>query len=238
MQENYMGFGFRSVLMRSVSSVVGSEQITVAASISMTVFFRTKLAHNTVEDATTFLGAGFYAIVCIMFGGFGELAMTIARLPVIIKQRDLYFYPAWSYTLSAVVLSFPGSILEAVIWVSMTYYVTGYAPEVSRFFKQMLLLFVIEQMAGGMFRAIAALCRTMILANTLGFVLILLMFMLGGFIIPRPNIKKWWAWAFWVSPLSYAEQAISTNELLAPRWQHVSLSPCNNAMDQSMFIKE
>jgi len=107
-----------------------------------------------------YLGAAFYAIICVMFGGFGELAMTIARLPVIIKQRDLLFFPAWTYSLSAVVLSIPGSLLEAVVWVGMSYYVTGYSPEVSRFFKQMLLLFTVEQMAGGMFRFFGALCRS------------------------------------------------------------------------------
>ena len=135
-------------------------QVCLSAFISMTVFFRTRLEHETINDAGVYLSAAFYAVVCVMFGGFGELAMTIARLPVIIKQRDLLFFPAWTYSLSAVVLSIPGSLLEAVVWVSMSYYVTGYAPEVSQFFKQMLLLFTVEQMAGGMFRFLGALCRS------------------------------------------------------------------------------
>lgn len=210
----FEGEGSRSATNKEFTLV----QIALAAFISMTVFFRTKLSQNTIADGTLYLAALFYAIVCIMFNGFGELAMTIARLPVIVKQRDLLFYPAWAYTVSTVVLSIPISILEAVVWVSMTYFVTGYAPDASRFFKQMLLLFLIEQMAGGMFRCIGGFCRTMILANTLGFILILLMFMLGGFIIPRTQIKKWWIWGYWLSPMSYADQAISVNEMLAPRW--------------------
>ena len=197
-------------------------QVTIAAFISMTVFFRTRLGHETVADASVYLGAGFYAVMSIMFGGFGELAMTIERLPVIIKQRDLLFFPAWSYSIAALVLSIPGSILESVVWVSMTYYVTGYSPEASRFFKQMLLLFMVEQMAGGMFRFFGALCRTMILAQTFGFVIILIMFMCGGFLLRRPAIPGWWIWAYWISPMTYADQAISVNELLGDRWQHVS----------------
>lgn len=199
-------------------------QVCLAAFISMTVFFRTRLGHETIEDAGVYLGASFYAIVCVMFGGFGELAMTIARLPVLIKHRDMLFFPAWTYSLSALVLSIPGSILEAVVWVGMTYYVTGYSPEVSRFFKQMLLLFTVEQMAGGMFRFFGALCRSMILANTIGFVFILVFFMCGGFLIGRPDIPGWWIWAYWLSPMTYAQQAISVNELTSKRWQHVSPS--------------
>lgn len=197
-------------------------QVTIAAFISMSVFFRTRLGHETEEDATVFLSAAFYAIMSVMFGGFGELAMTIERLPVIVKQRDLLFFPAWCYSLSAFVLSIPGSVLESVVWVGMTYYVTGYSPEASRFFKQMLLLFMVEQMAGAMFRFFGGLCRTMILAQTCAFVIILILFMCGGFLVPRPEIPGWWIWAYWISPMTYADSAISVNELLGERWQHVS----------------
>ncbi|KAG0571017.1 hypothetical protein KC19_6G205500 [Ceratodon purpureus] len=204
----------------AIITIFKTMQVTIAAFISMTVFFRTRLGHETVEDATVYLSAGFYAVMSIMFGGFGELAMTIERLPVIIKQRDLKFFPAWSYSIAALVLSIPGSILESVVWVSMTYYVTGYSPEASRFFKQMLLLFMVEQMAGGMFRFFGGLCRTMILAQTFGFVIILIMFMCGGFLLRRPAIPAWWIWAYWISPMTYADQAISVNELFGERWQH------------------
>ncbi|CAM6029266.1 unnamed protein product [Sphagnum balticum] len=194
-------------------------QISLGAFISMTVFFRTKLHQKTVFDGTEYLGALFYAIASIMFNGFGDLAILISRLPVIIKQRDLLFYPAWSYSLATIVLNIPITLVQSVVWVSMTYYVTGYAPEASRFFKQMLLLFLVGQMSGSMFRMIGALCRTTVLANTIGFLAILICFMLGGFVIPRPSIKKWWIWGYWISPLTYAQQAIGVNEMLAPRWQ-------------------
>jgi hypothetical protein len=196
-------------------------QISLGAFISMTVFFRTKLHQKTIGDGTEYLGALFYAIASIMFNGFGDLAILITRLPVIIKQRDLLFYPAWSYSLATIVLNIPITLVQSVVWVSMTYYVTGYAPEASRFFKQMLLLFLVGQMSGSMFRMIGALCRTTVLANTIGFLAILVCFMLGGFVIPKPSIKKWWIWGYWISPLTYAQQAIGVNEMLAPRWQTV-----------------
>lgn len=192
-----------------------------AAFISMTVFFRTRIGHETVDDTNQYLSAIFFAIMTVMFGGFGEMAMTIERLPVIVKQRDLLFFPAWSYALSAFVLSIPASIIESVVWVGMTYYVTGYAPQPDRFFKQMLLLCIVEQMAGAMFRFFAGLCRTMILAQTLANVLILILFVTGGFLVPRTDMPPWWIWAYWISPMTYADSALSVNELLAPRWQHV-----------------
>eukprot|EP01018_Ginkgo_biloba_P021229 Gb_34309 [translate_table: standard] len=40
--------------------------------------------------------------------------------------------------------------------------------------------------------------------------------------IHADNIKPWWLWAFWISPLSYGQNAISVNEFLAPRWNKKS----------------
>lgn len=81
----------------SIVTIFKTTQVVVAAFISMTVFFWKRLEHNTIDDASVYLSAAFYAIVSIMFGGFGELAITIARVPAIIKQRDLLFIPGWSF---------------------------------------------------------------------------------------------------------------------------------------------
>lgn len=54
-----------------------------------------------------------------------------------------------------------------------------------RFFKQYLLLFLINQMASGLFRMIGALGRTMTLAMTFGGFALLILFALGGFSLAR-----------------------------------------------------
>lgn len=187
----------------------------------MTVFFRTRLNQNSIASASLYLNALFYAVIVMMFTGFGELAGTINRLPVLVKQRDMLFAPAWAYSISAMVLSIPLSLLECGIFTCMTYYVTGYAPDASRFFKQYLLLFLIQQQAGGMFRFVGGVCRTITLGFTLGWILILLIFMLGGFIMPRPELPIWWRWGYWTSSLSYAVNSISVNEFLDNRWDKV-----------------
>jgi ABC-type multidrug transport system permease subunit len=197
-------------------------QITVGAFVSMTTFFRTRLHQETVGDGVLYVNALFFAIIIFFFTGFGELAGTIKRLPVLIKHRDMLLSPAWAYTVSTMILSLPSSLIEVGIYSSLTYFVTGYAPDAGRFFKYFLVLFMIQQQAGGMFRFIAGLCRTDTLAFTLGWIMILLFFMLGGFIIPRPDIPVWWRWAYWVTNMAYAEEATSVNELTAPRWRKVS----------------
>lgn len=32
------------------------------------------------------------------------------------------------------------------------------------------------------------------------------------------QIPSWWSWGYWVSPLTYGFNAITVNEMFAPRW--------------------
>ncbi|GAV61270.1 ABC_tran domain-containing protein/ABC2_membrane domain-containing protein/PDR_assoc domain-containing protein [Cephalotus follicularis] len=195
-------------------------QIVIVGFVASTVFIRTKMHTRNEDDGALFVGALLFSMIINMFNGFAELSLMIQRLPVFYKQRDLLFHPPWAFTVPTFLLRIPISVVESIVWMVMTYYCIGFAPEASRFFKQLLLVFLIQQMAAGIFRLIAGVCRTMIIANTGGALTLLLVFLLGGFIIPRAQIPSWWKWGYWVSPLSYSFNAITVNEMFAPRWMN------------------
>ncbi|XP_062178966.1 ABC transporter G family member 42-like [Phragmites australis] len=195
-------------------------QLIIVALVSATVFLRTHMHTRNVDDGFVYIGALLFSLIVNMFNGFAELSLVITRLPVFYKHRDLLFYPAWVYTLPNVILRIPFSIIESVVWVLVTYYTIGFAPEADRFFKHLLLVFLIQQMAGGLFRATAGLCRSMIVANTGGALSLLIFFVLGGFLLPKAFIPKWWVWGYWISPLMYGYNALAVNEFYAPRWMN------------------
>ncbi|KAK4765391.1 hypothetical protein SAY86_026481 [Trapa natans] len=199
-------------------------QIIIVAIIASTVFLRTEMHTRNVDDGALYIGALLFTMIINMFNGFAELSLTIKRLPVFYKQRDLLFHPPWTFTLPYFLLGIPISILESVVWMAIVYYSIGFAPEASRFFKQLLLVFLLQQMASGMFRLISGLCRTMIIANTGGALVVLMIFLLGGFILPRDQIPSWWIWGYWVSPMQYGFNALSVNEMFAPRWMNKNTS--------------
>ncbi|KAK8524888.1 hypothetical protein V6N12_029740 [Hibiscus sabdariffa] len=193
-------------------------QIVIVALIVSTLFLRTEMHTRNLQDGQLYIGALLFGMIINMFNGFAELSLMISRLPVFYKQRDLLFHPVWTFTLPTFLLRVPISILETTAWMVVTYYTIGYAPAASRFFKTFLLVFLIQQMAAGLFRLIASLCRSMMIANTGGTLTLLLVFMLGGFIVPKNQIPSWWEWAYWVSPLTYGFNGFSVNEMLASRW--------------------
>ncbi|CAB4266695.1 unnamed protein product [Prunus armeniaca] len=136
-------------------------------------------------------------------------------------QRDLLFYPSWAYSLPSWILKIPITFIECAVWVVMTYYVIGFDPNIERFFKQYLLLLCLNQMASGLFRFMGALGRNIIVANTFGSFALLAVLVMGGFILSREDVQKWWLWGYWVSPMMYGQNAIAVNEFLGKSWSHV-----------------
>ncbi|KAJ9540247.1 hypothetical protein OSB04_026753 [Centaurea solstitialis] len=204
-------------------------QITIMSIIAFTVFFRTEMKSGQLEDGGKYFGALFFSLLNVMFNGAAELALTVMRLPVFFKQRDSLFYPAWAFALPIWIMKIPISIMESVIWIVLTYYTIGFAPSASRqvfasflnlmrFFRQLLAYIGLHQMALSLFRFIAALGRTQVVANALGTFSLLLIFVLGGFIVAKDDIEPWMIWGYYISPMMYGQNAIVMNEFLDKRW--------------------
>ncbi|XP_047951852.1 ABC transporter G family member 32 [Salvia hispanica] len=193
-------------------------QLLLVALITMSVFCRTTMSHDTIDDGGLYLGELYFSMVIILFNGFTEVSMLVAKLPIIYKHRDLHLYPCWAYTMPAWLLSIPTSLIESGFWVAVTYFVVGFDPNITRFLRQFLLYFFLHQMSLSLFRLMGSLGRSMIVANTFGSFAMLIVMALGGYIISRDRIPKWWIWGYWVSPLMYAQEAASVNEFLGHSW--------------------
>ncbi|XAR52749.1 Xenobiotic-transporting ATPase [Bertholletia excelsa] len=222
------------LLMRRNSFVYifKATQLLVIASITMTVFLRTRMTVDIIH-ANYYLGALFYSLVILLADGFPELSLTVARLPVFYKQRDLYFYPAWAYAIPATILKVPLSLMVAFVWTSLTYYAIGYSPEAGRFLRQLILFFALHLASISMFRLLASVFRTVVASATAGSLSIIFCFLFGGFIIPKPAMPTWLKWGFWVSPLAYGEIGLAVNEFRAPRWKETM--PTNITIGQEVL---
>ncbi|KAM0847899.1 hypothetical protein ACQ4PT_054734 [Festuca glaucescens] len=193
-------------------------QLIILGLMAMTVFLRVKMPSGQISDGGKFYGALTFSLITILFNGFAELQLTIKMLPTFYKQRDFLFFPPWTWGLANILLKIPVSLMEAGVWVVLTYYVMGFAPAAGRFFRQLLAFFATHQMAMALFRFMGAVLKSMVVANTFGMFVILLIFIFGGFLIPRGDVRPWWIWAYWSSPMMYSQNAISVNEFLASRW--------------------
>ncbi|KAJ6851228.1 ABC transporter G family member 45-like isoform X4 [Iris pallida] len=193
-------------------------QIVLLAFVIMTLFLRTEMNYRSIADGNKFMGAIFAGVVILKFNGMTELHMIISRLPTFYKQRELLLLPGWALLSSVFILSLPVSLIETGIWTCLTYFVIGFAPSAIRFFQQFLALFCVHQMSMGLFRFIAAVGRTKVMAATLGSGALVAIYILGGFIVSKDNLQPWLVWGYWASPLTYGQNAVALNEFLDGRW--------------------
>ncbi|KAK0603587.1 hypothetical protein LWI29_006502 [Acer saccharum] len=218
--EFFESLGFKLPPRKGVADFL--QEVAFVGFVTCTMFLRTRLHPSDEKNGQLYLACLFYGLVHIMFNGLSELSIMISRLPVFYKQRDNNFHPAWAWSIASWIVRVPYSIIEAVVWSCVVYYSVGFAPGFGRFFRFLFLLFSLHQMALGLFRMMASLARDMVIANIFGSAALLIIFLLGGFIIPKDMIKPWWVWGFWVSPLSYGQNALSVNEFTASRWNEKS----------------
>uniref|UniRef100_A0A8R7QPP8 ABC transporter domain-containing protein n=1 Tax=Triticum urartu TaxID=4572 RepID=A0A8R7QPP8_TRIUA len=232
--------------MRRNSSLymVNFAHMAMIAFIALTIFWKSNMHHDSLTDGGLYLGVLFFLVGETMFSNLGDLGGTIMKLPLFFKERDV-FYPAWAYTLPQWILKIPITLVEITILVSMTYYAVGFDPNIGRFFKQYFLLLALSQMSSSLFRLIAGVTRNMFAANIFGTFTMLLLLLLGGFLLSSgkfatsshsiicvflkfvvlicplsrsENFNKFWMLGYWISPLMYAQTAISTNEFTSHRW--------------------
>ncbi|KAF5931063.1 hypothetical protein HYC85_031936 [Camellia sinensis] len=97
---------------------------------------------------------------------------------------------------------------------------TGTVEDASKFLKQFLSFFSVHQMALSLFRFLAGAGRTPVVANTMGSFTLLLVFVLGGFVVSKDDIKPWMIWGYYISPMMYGQNAIAINEFLDKRWSN------------------
>ncbi|VAI26081.1 unnamed protein product [Triticum turgidum subsp. durum] len=193
-------------------------QITILALVISTIFLRTNMNHKSVLDANKYVGALFIAVMLVNFNGMIEIAMTIKRLPTFYKQRELLALPGWALLTPNFLLSIPISLMQTGLWTSLTYYMISYAPSFIRFMKHFLVLFSMHQTSMGMCRLLVAMARTLVMANVLATTTLIAIFIFGGIVISKDDLKQWLQWGYWTSPFTYAQNAISLNEFLGERW--------------------
>ncbi|CAO2170179.1 unnamed protein product [Urochloa humidicola] len=213
----------REVLFMSRSPsgyIVNLAHIIVKAFIASSIFWHSNMHHDSVTDGGIYLGLLFFSVSETMFSSLGDLGAAVMKLPLFFKQREV-FYPAWAYTLSTWILKMPITSIGVAIWVAMTYYAVGLDPNVGRLFKHYFLLVAVGQMSSSLFRLIAGVTRNMFVANILSVFAMLILLLLSGFIISSDNLNKFWMLGYWISPLMYAQNAISTNEFTAHRWSKI-----------------
>ncbi|KAJ6671644.1 ATP-BINDING CASSETTE TRANSPORTER [Salix viminalis] len=102
-------------------------------------------------------------------------------------------------------------------------------------YSSLLAFFSTYQMTLSLYRFIAVVGRKLLVANILGFLTMVTVIVLGGFIITKDDIELWMRWGYYLSPIMYGQNAISINEFLDNRWGNLTGNPHESTVGKSLL---
>ncbi|KAL0323943.1 UNVERIFIED_CONTAM: Pleiotropic drug resistance protein 1 [Sesamum calycinum] len=147
-----------------------------------------------------------------------ELAMTIYKLPVFYKQRDMYFFPAWAYAIPSWVLKIPITFIEVAIWTFLTYYVIGFDPNVN---EAVSAAFISSPVSIGIVQIYWSSRQEHDCCKYIWLICIAPAFCIRWLCPITRGCKEMVVVGYWSSPLMYAQNAILVNEFTGHSWSKV-----------------
>lgn len=176
------------------------------------------LFYNTPSDTSgAFLrgGVAFFSILFLGWLQLSELIKAVSGRAIISRHSDYAFYRPSAVSLARVLADLPILIVEVIIFGLIMYFMTGLDVSAGKFFIYMLIVYTTTICLTALYRMFAAVSSTMDDAVRFAGIGLNLLIVFTGYALSKPvllNDKIWFGWLYYVNPVSYAFEAVLTNE--------------------------
>mmetsp|Transcript_2365 Transcript_2365/g.3498 ORF Transcript_2365/g.3498 Transcript_2365/m.3498 type:complete len:1027 (-) Transcript_2365:2652-5732(-) len=152
------------------------------------------------------------SFLVLMLSSAVTLPESFRQRPTLFKHRAAEFYSGRIAYITQVFLDIPLSILEATIMATISYFWVGMNPGANHFFFFVAVLIGLEFVGQSFGRLLCAVMRKQVSASAVSSVSILVFAAVAGFMPAYRSIVWLIRWASWLTPVSYAFEAMMLNE--------------------------
>jgi ABC-type multidrug transport system ATPase subunit len=178
------------------------------------------------EEYVLRLSAFCIAVFQVASGNFVEMPISCQAVLVIKKQLAARFYPAWTYSVAALIMSVPMAFVDATVYSLFLYFMTNSYAKPAQFFTFWVLCLMCSLQLSTWFRFLATACGDEATAQSFSGSSTGVFSVFGGLFVSRSNIPDFMVWLYWISPFSWIVRALSNNEFLSPRYDAlIEVSP-------------
>lgn len=176
------------------------------------------LFYNTPTNTSgAFLrgGVAFFSILFLGWLQLSELMKAVSGRAIISRHSEYAFYRSSAVSLARVLADLPMLIVEVIIFGLIMYFMTGLDLSAGKFFIYLLFVYVTTICLTALYRMFAAVSPTMDDAVRFSGIALNLLIVYTGYTLAKPillNQKIWFGWLYYVNPISYAFEAVLTNE--------------------------
>ncbi|GJQ14886.1 hypothetical protein GpartN1_g6677.t1 [Galdieria partita] len=185
--------------------------------IVMAIFMSLIIGSAFYKEPADQKGAEVGVAAIFMGAMYGILQLTSAIHPIE-DERDVFYreissgtYRPWVYWIAVTLDEIPYALFSGTIFTVFFYFLVGFPG--SRFgqFYLAFVFFMLTAISIG--QCIAILAPNQQVSQMVAPVINSLMFVLAGFIIPKPSIPNYMIWLYWANPYSYALEALAVDIL-------------------------
>ncbi|PON68433.1 ABC transporter-like [Parasponia andersonii] len=193
-------------LMRMIFMFVSSMMFGI-------LFWQQGKTINNQQDIFNVLGSMFCAII---FFGINNCSMVLPFVAVernvLYRERFAGMYSSWAYSFAQVVVEVPYLFAQVVIYIIITYPMIGYYWSFYKIFWSFYSMFCTLLCFNYLGMLLVSLTPNVQLAAILASSSYTMLNLFSGFIVPKPQIPKWWLWLYYICPTSWQLNGMLTSQ--------------------------
>eukprot|EP00735_Rhodelphis_limneticus_P011722 TRINITY_DN485_c0_g1::TRINITY_DN485_c0_g1_i1::g.2524::m.2524 TRINITY_DN485_c0_g1::TRINITY_DN485_c0_g1_i1::g.2524 ORF type:complete len:666 (+),score=163.84,sp/Q9M2V7/AB16G_ARATH/37.37/5e-137,ABC2_membrane/PF01061.19/2.1e-38,ABC2_membrane/PF01061.19/6.2e+02,ABC_tran/PF00005.22/1.5e-25,AAA_21/PF13304.1/0.0049,AAA_21/PF13304.1/0.68,AAA_25/PF13481.1/0.0012,AAA_25/PF13481.1/3.4,AAA_16/PF13191.1/2.4e-05,AAA_29/PF13555.1/0.00037,DUF258/PF03193.11/0.00057,SMC_N/PF02463.14/0.41,SMC_N/PF02463.14/2.1,AAA_2 len=174
-----------------------------------TVFYNLGHSYMDIQDRLSFY---VYTIMALSYTMVDALPIFLNERSIFIRETSRGAYRPSSYTLAYSLVFIPFLLVQALMFVVVTWWMVGFAGGVEGFVYYVMIMWAAFMNANALVMFISAVTPDFMVGNTLYGALIPLMFLFSGFFIPRDDIPGYWLPLHYVSVIKYPWEGCVINE--------------------------
>jgi ATP-binding cassette, subfamily G (WHITE), member 2, PDR len=168
--------------------------------------------NDTTSNLAAKGGALFLVVLIHALSAVNEINTLYEQRPIVNKHASFAFYRPVTEAMAGIVSDMPIQFLLCVIHNIIFYFMAGLRREPGPFFVYFLVILLVTFVMSAVFRTAAAVSRTISQAMSLAGVAVLALVMYTGYVVAVPQMKPWFGWIRWISPIYYAFEILVANE--------------------------
>ncbi|CAK9322842.1 unnamed protein product [Citrullus colocynthis] len=158
---------------------------------------------GSMYTAVTFLGIDNFASV---------LPYVSTERTVMYRERFAGMYSPWAYSLAQVIVEVPYIFIQAATYVIITYPMIGYYGSTSKVFWCFYSLLCALLCYNYLGMLLVSITPNFHIANILSSAFYTILNLFSGFLVPSPQIPKWWKWMYYITPTSWTLNCLLTSQ--------------------------
>ncbi|RYO78851.1 hypothetical protein DL762_008475 [Monosporascus cannonballus] len=169
----------------------------------------------STSGAFTRGGAVFFSIVFLGWLQLSELMKAVSGRGVVARHKDYAFYRPSAVSIARVVQDLFVIAVQVCIFGVVMYFMTSLDVDAGKFWIYMLFVYANTIMLTAMYRMFASLSPEIDTAVRFSGIALNLLVIYTGYVIPKTQLLSdyiWFGWLYWVNPISYAFEAVLSNE--------------------------